>query len=190
MPLSYRRKPGPQGGGRPRILPAAWPGTDHISAAGVPTALSAPVLKAAPPPGAPFSDHTGQDGALQGRPHLQSPPSAFPLLVAIRCCQPASWSEVFPVDSSVSVCDQFVFHSVFVSHLWLFPGRSPSFVIELRTQTIFAELPGRRPRAILLVRAGPREPASVGESDLSGACSTSGSEAKRAHAQVLSCEQS
>nr|KAF6314756.1 hypothetical protein mMyoMyo1_008559 [Myotis myotis] len=84
------------------------PGDGHISAAGVPTALSAPVLKAAPPPGAPFS-------------HLQSPPSAFPLLVAIRCCQPVSWSEVFPVDSSVSVCDQFVFHPVFVSHLWLSP---------------------------------------------------------------------
>lgn len=28
----------------------------------------------------------------------------------------------------------------------------------------------------------------MGESDLSGACSTSGSEAKCAHAQVLSCE--
>lgn len=113
-----------------------------------------------PPPGAPFSDHRGQDCALRGRPHLQSPPSAFPLLVAIRCCQAASWSEVFPVGSSVSGCDQFVFHPVFVSHLWLFPGRSPSFAIELRTQTIFAERPGGRPRAIPLVRAGPREPAS------------------------------
>lgn len=105
----------------PRILPAAWPGTDHISAAGVPTVWSAPVLKAAGRLLEPRFLIAGQDCALRGRPHLQSPPSAFPLLVAIRCCQPASWSEVFPVGSSVSGCDQFVFHPVFVSHLWLFP---------------------------------------------------------------------